>query len=630
MNIHRLTDNIVNQIAAGEVIERPASVVRELLDNAIDSGATRISIVTAGGGKELIRVTDNGSGMDRDDLERSVERHCTSKLSNGLNDIQTLGFRGEALPSIGSVARLKITTRTAADENAWSIEVDGGKVGAIKPAALNHGTVVEVSDLFYATPARLKFLKSDRAEANAISDIIKRTVLGHPDIHISVSGEDRQSQEYSSVSGGNALLRRCDQVLGKDFPNNAMPIDAQREGVELKGYASLPTFNRGNSLHQFIYVNGRPVRDKQLTGAVRGAYMDFLSRHRHPVLALFISIDPAQVDVNVHPAKAEVRFRDAGLVRGLLVGALREAISTGSHKVSSEGADDMLRAFKSDGDPLATPNPTHQPPSARKSAYPSSSARNYAQPYGQNYDWHESANRPHDNGPDAAQTTGFGEETQAGFSLTDAPSADIRSDTYETNGQDEALPLGAARAQLHKNYIIAQTQGGLVIVDQHAAHERLVYERMKEQMATNGVASQMLLIPEIVEMSEQDVNRILEHCDALSKLGLLLEGFGPGALAVRATPALLGEVDCTALLRDLSDEIAQWGTASLVAEKIDYVAATMSCHGSVRSGRKLLPQEMNQLLRDMEATPNSGQCNHGRPTYIELKLADIEKLFGRR
>jgi len=514
---------------------------------------------------------------------------------------------------------LTITTRKSGDQNAWSIQVDGGKVGAVRPAALNHGTVVEVTDLFYATPARLKFLKTDRAEANAISDIIKRTVLGHPDIHISVSGEDRQPREYGSVSGDNALLRRCEQVLGNEFPDNALAIDAEREGVGLRGYASLPTFNRGNSLHQFIYVNGRPVRDKQLTGAVRGAYMDFLSRHRHPVLALFISIDPGQVDVNVHPAKAEVRFRDAGLVRGLLVGALRQAISQAGHRASTEGAGEMLKAFTPGGGP-----------STLHAAPPGQSFSPHSPP--RTYDWENSANRPHDDNPRSAspQSSGFGETVQTGFSIAGAPSADIRPDHEDVDTGDESQPLGAARAQLHKNYIVSQTEGGLVIVDQHAAHERLVYERMKHQMARDGVAFQMLLIPEIVEMPEQDVNRLLEHSDAFSELGLLLEGFGPGAIAVRATPALLGEVNCTELLRDLSDEIAQWGTASLVAEKIDHVAATMSCHGSVRSGRKLLPQEMNQLLRDMEATPNSGQCNHGRPTYIELKLADIEKLFGRR
>lgn len=615
MTVRRLSDNIVNQIAAGEVIERPASVVRELLDNAIDSGATRIELVTSAGGKKLIRVTDNGRGMSKDDLQLAVERHCTSKLSDDLTDIRTLGFRGEALPSIGSVARLKIRSRQQDSDTGWEIEIEGGRQFNIRPAALNQGTVVEVADLFFATPARLKFLKTDRAEANAISEIIKRTVLGHPEIHISVNGDDRQSVDYPIVEGDDALMRRCQQVLGTDFRENALPIDAEREGVTLQGYASLPTFNRGNALHQFIFVNGRPVRDKQLTGAVRGAYMDFLSRFRHPVLALFITIDPALVDVNVHPAKAEVRFRDPGLVKGLIVGSLKQAIESGGHRASTEGATDMLSAFKPGGLRERATQPQFEPGS-------------YKSPGNQNFDWSQSPNRPI---ADANPQTmaGFGEEKQVSFDATNQPSADIRP--FETeNTQDSALPLGAARAQIHENYIVAQTEGGLVIVDQHAAHERLVYERMKEQIAENGIKGQLLLIPEIVELEEAEANALLDHAEQLSTMGLSIDSFGPGAVVVRETPALLGEVNCHALLKDLVDEISEWGTAQLVGEKIDYVAATMACHGSVRSGRRLQPQEMNQLLRDMEATPNSGQCNHGRPTYIELKLADIERLFGRR
>ena len=613
MTVRRLSENIVNQIAAGEVIERPASVVRELLDNAIDSGANRISIVTAGGGKNLIRVTDNGRGMDESDLQLSIERHCTSKLGDDLTDIRSLGFRGEALPSIGSVSRLTIRSRLAGGDNGWEIQVHGGSVQPVRPAALSEGTVVEVADLFYATPARLKFMKTDRAEANAISDVIKRTVLGHPEIHISVGGEDRQATEYPQVNGEDALLRRCEQVLGREFPQNAMLIDAAREGVELYGYASLPTFNRGNALHQFVYVNGRPVRDKQLSGAIRGAYMDFLSRHRHPVMALFLTLDPKQVDVNVHPAKSEVRFRDAGLVRGLIVGALREAISNSGHRASTEGGDAMLSAFKPGGiAERAVTGRQWQPP-----------AKN------QNHDWQQSPNRPVEPAPSTAFPAGFSENSQARFDATTAHSADVREEP-QLDPTAESLPLGAARAQLHHNYIVAQTGDGLVIVDQHAAHERLVYERMKQQIADTGVSSQMLLIPEIVEMPEQDVNRLIDHVDELKTLGLGIEAFGPGAVAVRETPAILGEVNCENLLQDLVDELSQWGSSSLVADKIDHVAATISCHGSVRSGRKLLPLEMDRLLRDMEATPNSGQCNHGRPTYIELKLADIEKLFGRR
>ena len=613
MTVRRLSDNIVNQIAAGEVIERPASVVRELLDNAIDSDASRIEIVTEGGGKDLIRVSDNGRGMSKHDLELSIERHCTSKLSHDLSNINTLGFRGEALPSIGSVARLKIQSREPEADTGWQIEVEGGIISGPKPAALNSGTIVEVADLFFATPARLKFLKTDRAEANAMTDVIRRTALGHPQIHFSISGDDRQSVDYPIVQGDNGLMQRCQQVLGDEFKENALRIDAEREGVLLEGYASLPTYNRGNPLHQFIFVNGRPVRDKQLTGAVRGAYMDFLSRFRHPVLALFITIDPAAVDVNVHPAKAEVRFRNAGLVKGLIVGALKEAISSAGHRSSTEGAADMLSAFKPGGMREKFLRPT----SGGFGASPSGN---------QNFDWTQSNSRPLE---DLDNNRGFAESDQVAFEAAADFSADIRTD--ETNeSESRRLPLGAARAQLHENYIIAQTDEGLVIVDQHAAHERLVYERMKEQMAQSGVAGQLLLIPEIVDLEETQTNALLDHSLELAKLGLSIESFGDSSIIVRETPAILGEVDCRALLKDLADEIAEWGTAQLVGEKIDHVAATMACHGSVRSGRRLLPQEMNQLLRDMESTPNSGQCNHGRPTYIELKLGDIERLFGRR
>ncbi|MFD0916126.1 DNA mismatch repair endonuclease MutL [Pseudahrensia aquimaris] len=610
MTVRRLSENIINQIAAGEVIERPASVVRELLDNAVDAGATRIDIVTAGGGKKLIRVTDNGRGMTRDDLALAVERHCTSKLTDDLAAINSLGFRGEALPSIGSVARLTIRSRAQGSSEGWEIGVEGGKEIAIKPAALTNGTVVEVADLFFATPARLKFLKTDRAEANAITDTVKRIILAHPQIHFALSGSDRQAQDYPAVAGDEAFAKRLEQVLGREFIDNALAIDAEREGVRLTGHASLPTFNRGNQLHQFLFVNGRPVRDKQLTGAVRGAYMDHLPRYRHPVLALYIDIDPALVDVNVHPAKAEVRFRDAGLVKGLIVGALREAIHQAGHRASTEGGSAMLAALR----------PQAQPGGASSNSFGGMSAPPPNRP--QNYDWQNSPNRP----TDAAN--GFAEQSQAGFDMTGAPSADVRAPIDEPEHLT-AQPLGAARTQVHENYIIAQTDDGMVIVDQHAAHERLVYERMKAQLAQSGIAGQGLLIPEIIDMPEEDVNRLTEHAEALQRFGLSIEAFGPGAIAVRETPAILGEVNCEKLLADLVDEIAEWGSASLVGEKIDHVAATMACHGSVRSGRRLLPDEMNQLLRDMEATPNSGQCNHGRPTYVELKLSDIERLFGR-
>ena len=605
MPVRRLDETIVNQIAAGEVIERPASVVRELLDNAIDAGATEIEIVTAAGGKSLIRVTDNGSGLTRDDLGLSIERHCTSKLTDDLTSIQTLGFRGEALPSIGSVARLAIASRMRDEDHAWEVQVDGGRVGEVKPSALSRGTVVSVSDLFFATPARLKFLKSDRAETTAITDAAKRIILGHPGIRFTLSGSDRRAQDFPAISGETALRTRLEQVLGREFVDNAMEIDAEREEVRLYGYASLPTFHRGNAQHQFVFVNGRPVRDRQLTGAIRGAYADFVSKYRHPVVALFVEIDPRLVDVNVHPAKSEVRFRDPALVRGLIVGAIREAIALGGPRSSTHTADALRAAFSREdrgasdmGGPAQQWRPTERPPG--------------------NYDWRTSPNRP--------STTGFAETEQAAFDATMTPSADLREPVAE---RPTDLPLGAARAQVHQNYIIAQTDDGMVIVDQHAAHERLVYERFKAQLEDNGVASQMLLIPDIVNLPEEDVNRLLDHSADLATLGLHLESFGPGAVVVRETPALLGKVDVPALLSDLVDEISEWGSSTGLKARIDHVASTMACHGSVRSGRRLLPDEMNHLLREMEATPNSGQCNHGRPTYIELKLKDIERLFGR-
>ncbi len=619
MPVRRLSDTIVNQIAAGEVVERPASVVRELLDNAIDASASRIEITTIDGGKSLMRVVDNGAGMGKEDLELAVERHCTSKLLDDLTDINSLGFRGEALPSIGSVARLNISSRLAQSPNGWHILVEGGAVSNAAPSAIPQGTIVEVADLFYATPARLKFMKTDRAESSAILDVVKRAVLGHPDIYFTVCVDERTPLTYPAVTSQDAQSIRARDVLGQDFVDNSIAIDAEREGVRLHGYTSLPTFNRGNSLHQFFYVNGRAVQDRQITGAIRGAYMDYLPRYRHPINVLFLEIDPALVDVNVHPAKAEVRFRDSGLVRGLIVGALKEALLDASQRASSEGAKDMLAAFR-----IRPSSPVDHPTTGGNSA-----------PGAANYDWQSSPNRPFadamGNSPiNANGAAGFTETAQAGFDITGAPSADIRPPEEHSHESAQGLPLGAARAQLHQNYIIAQTDTGLVIVDQHAAHERLVYERMKAQIAQNGVAAQMLLIPDIVEMEAQDATRLLDHATAFERLGLQIESFGDSAIMVRSTPALLGEVDAEALLKDLADDIAQWGTTDLVAQKLDYVAATMACHGSVRSGRLLKPQEMDQLLRDMEATPNSGQCNHGRPTYVELKLTDIERLFGRR
>ncbi len=600
MPIIRLPETVINRIAAGEVVERPASVVKELMENAVDAGATRIEIATANGGKTLIRVRDDGAGMGRDDLMLAVERHCTSKLADDLLDIRTLGFRGEALPSIGSVSRLTITSRRrdGSEDSAWAVDVDGGRIGDARPAALGQGTQVEVRDLFSATPARLKFLRTDQAEANAITDVFKRMALAFPAIRFSISGSDRSTLDFAP----GTREERLGDVLGREFADNAITIEAEREGVRLTGLTSLPTYHRGNAQLQFFYVNGRPVRDKQLLGAVRGAYADTLARNRFPLLALFIELDPHQVDVNVHPAKADVRFRDPGLVRGLVVGAIRQAITSEGLRGSGERTRSTLDAFR-------TQPASSTPPTGRAAAAPAG------------YDWRQSAYAPE---PAPVRGGGFAETTFAGF---DAPSAEA-AHAPEIPEPATGHPLGAARAQIHENYIIAQTENGLVIVDQHAAHERLVYEALKKGME-NGVSSQILLIPEIVEMTQEEAGRLMEHAEAFAALGLVFESFGPGAVAVRETPSMLGEVDAKGLMRDLADEIGEWEGAGGLKSRLDAVASTMACHGSVRSGRLMKPDEMNALLRQMEATPNSGQCNHGRPTFIELQLKDIERLFGR-
>ena len=596
MPVRQLSEAVVNRIAAGEVVERPASVVKELVENALDAGATRIDVLTDGGGRRLIRVTDDGEGMTRADLALSVDRHATSKLTgDDLLSISTLGFRGEALPSIGAVARLTITTRHASEPHAWTLTVDAGVKSEIKPAALSQGTTVEVRDLFYATPARLKFLKTDRSEAEAVREVVRRLAMSRPDVAFTLAGEER-----APVTWGLAAdeLARLGDVLGADFRANAVRVSAEREGVHLEGFAGLPTLSRANSLAQYLFVNGRPVRDKVLIGAVRAAYADYLPRDRHPLLALFITLDAREVDVNVHPAKTEVRFRDGALVRGLIVGALKEALAREGQRAATTGGGATIAAFR----PL---------PTARRGAY----------------DWRRSPARPM--GFAGAAAVGFAEAAQAAFDVG-APSVDARVESFEPAAELIERPLGAARAQLHETYIVTQTRDGLVIVDQHAAHERIVYERMKAAIAASGVARQILLIPEIVELDEADAARLVARAEELARFGLAIESFGPGAVAVRETPSMLGEVDVQGLLRDLAEHMAEWDDELPLERRLLHVSATMACHGSVRAGRRLKPDEMNALLREMEAVPNSGQCNHGRPTYVELKLTDIERLFGRR
>jgi DNA mismatch repair protein MutL len=608
MTIRLLPPGLVNRIAAGEVIERPAAAVKELVENAIDAGATRIDVVLRDGGRSLIAVTDNGRGMTREELELAVERHATSKLPHDdLVNIHTLGFRGEALPSIAAVARMEIASRAAGAGEAWQITVEAGEKAPLKPAALAAGTRLTVRDLFYATPARLKFLKAERTEREHAVDVVNRLAMAHPEIAFSLMDGERTVVDLPTVSAelldesaeSEARLRRLGAIMGKDFAENALTIDAEREGLRLTGHAGVPTLNRGIARHQYLFVNGRPVRDRLLGGAVRGAYADFLARDRHPMVALFLELPADAVDVNVHPAKTEVRFRDAGLVRGLIVGALKHALAEAGHRASTTVAAAALGAVRPGGGNLSYPMP-----GGGGTAVPRGLA--------------EAAARYQ--APEAAST-------MPGF---DAPSAAQAYSETEAAPPEDAYPLGAARAQLHATYIVAQTADGIVIVDQHAAHERLVYERMKKALSNGGVARQGLLMPEVVELDEGAADRLAARADDLAELGLTLERFGPGAVIVRETPALLGDVNIQGLVRDLADELAELGEAFALKEKLEDVCGTMACHGSVRAGRRLNAAEMDALLREMEATPHSGQCNHGRPTYVELKLADIERLFGRR
>lgn len=617
MPIRQLSETMINQIAAGEVIERPASVVKELVENALDAGAARIEVVTGGGGLNLIRVTDDGSGMSEQEMPLAIGRHCTSKLADDIHDIRSLGFRGEALPSIGSVARLSIRSRGRDSDNGAEIAVEGGRVGPVRPAPANRGTTVEVRDLFFATPARLKFMKTERAESTATSDIVRRIAIAFPTVRFTLAGADRSTLDLPATGDTpEGRLERIAQVMGREFADNAIPIDAMREGVRLEGYVSIPSYTRANALQQYAYVNGRPIRDKLFAGAIRGAYADVLPRDRHAVTVLFLTLDPATVDVNVHPAKADVRFRDPGLVRGLIVGAIHQALADAGIRAATTGAAGMMAAFR--------PASEHRNGSAPYFPGGQASPRAMA-----DFDLHNSPHRPLDMRP-PDRAGGFTESGQTSFTSTEATSADMRASQAMGDEALQSLTLGAARAQVHQNYVVAQTEDSLIIVDQHAAHERLVYEELKTALHARAVPSQMLLLPEIVDLPQDDAERLATHAETLARFGLRLERFGPGAVAVRETPSMLGEADVQQLVRDLADEIADHDTTETLTGRLHHIAATMACHGSVRSGRRLKPEEMNALLRQMEATPGSGTCNHGRPTYIELKLADIERLFGRR
>ncbi len=596
MRIRHLPETLVNRIAAGEVIERPAAAVKELVENAIDAGASRIDVAITAGGQTLIRVADDGFGMNAEELPAALDRHATSKLpGEDLLNITHLGFRGEALPSIASVSRLRIASRARGAADAWEISVEGGKKGPVTPSAQPAGTVVEVRDLFYATPARLKFLKTERAEYAAVKDTMQRLAMASPHIGFTLTHNGVSSLNLPAAPD---LKTRLAAVMGRDFDDNCVLVESLRDGARLTGYAGLPTASRGTAQNQYLFVNGRPVRDRLFAGAVRGAYADMLAGDRHPSLALFLTLPPDDVDVNVHPAKAEVRFRDSTMIRGLIVGSIRHALHEGGLRTATRLARFALDTMAQAGEAAANHNPA---PSVFAPAY------------------RQSGFADRDFGGYTAQNAAFAPQARADMP---APTAVAAASSF---------PLGAARAQIHENYIVAQTDNGLVIVDQHAAHERLVYERFKAQMAQSGIARQGLLSPFIVELDDVAAGRVLDCADELNRLGLEVEPFGAGAVAVRAVPALLGaNADIDGLVRDLADELAERDSAQGLEERLNHVLSTMACHGSVRSGRRLTPDEMNALLRQMEQTPAAGQCNHGRPTWVELKLDDIEKLFGRR
>ncbi|MDE0381043.1 MAG: DNA mismatch repair endonuclease MutL [Rhodospirillales bacterium] len=608
MTIRLLPEGVVNRIAAGEVIERPASVVKELVENAIDAGARSIEVTLEESGRRLIRVADDGRGMDRDELPLALARHATSKLAQDgdLWSIATLGFRGEALPSIASVSRLTLTSRAAGTDSAWSIEAAAGAPGTCTPAARPQGTTVAVADLFYATPARLKFLKAPSTESRHAADTVNRLAMCHPAVgFVLVDGKRTLLRDGPHEDAPAARLARLALVMGRDFAENALPIDAEREGVRLTGYAALPTLNRASAQHQYLFVNGRPVRDRLLLGAVRASYADFLHRGRHPMAALFVDLPPDMVDVNVHPTKAEVRFRDAALVRGLIVGALKRALAAAGHHAATTVADDALAALRPHGGSVGR----------------GSAARDYGSP-------------PPSGAPLLAEAQSrYHAPLDSPSARVDGAPADAEAATQAVESETQtpaAYPLGVARGQVHGTYVVAQTGDGIVIVDQHAAHERIVYERMKAALDDSGIQRQILLIPEVVELDDAAVERLEARAGELADLGLVLERFGAGAVVIREVPALIGDGDTQGLVRDLADELAEWDESSTLRQRLADVCSTLACHGSVRAGRRLNADEMNALLRQMEATPHAGQCNHGRPTYVELKLADIERLFGRR
>ena len=643
MNIRRLDPILIDQIAAGEVIERPAAAVKELVENAIDAKATRIDVTLEQGGRRLIRVMDDGVGMGPEDLALAIERHATSKLPDGsLDHIVTLGFRGEALPSIGSVGRLTITSRPRGAEGAHRIRVDAGRIEPLRPAAHGYGTKIEVEDLFHATPARLKFLKGDRAEAQAVAVVMRRLAIANPGIAVSLSGDHLTGFDFPAEQAGDeGEARRIGAILGAEFRTNAAPVMAERAAMRLRGLVSLPTWHRATASDQYLFVNGRPVRDKLLIGALKAAYADTIVAGRHAVVALFLELDPASVDVNVHPAKLEVRFRETEAVRSLIIGGIRDALAGAGHQASSRGGSGMLARMQASFatgrlNPDGVASPGSFPASfARGTAESSANAMGYSQEYSGHHQSYsgtvDASGRQIGARPlSFAFPDGIPERLETGFAEA-SPLAQQRDglDAEQPLHPTDFPPLGYAQAQFHDTYILAQTADGIVIVDQHAAHERLVYERLKKARAGVGVARQPLLIPAVIEMDAASIARLAENAETIALSGLTIEPFGVGAMLVREVPAALIHADIGCLVRDLADSIAEWGGAEGLEARRDHVLKTIACHYSIRSGRRMKRDEMDALLRDMEATPGSGQCNHGRPTYISLKLGDLERLFGR-
>jgi len=634
MAIRLLSPNLINQIAAGEVIERPSSAIKELVENAIDAGADSIEIMIREGGKSLISIADNGKGMSAEELALAVERHATSKLpDDDLFNIKTLGFRGEALPSIGSISRLCIASKARGENDAWQINVDGGAKSEVEPASIPVGTKIEVRDLFYATPARLKFLKTNSTETSHIIEVLNRLAMSHPHVQFKFSDERREIFHYQRYEDDKAWLKRVASVMGSEFQENALKVFTEKAGLIVEGYAGLPTLNRANGNFQFLFVNGRPVKDKILNASVRIAYQDFLAQNRFPYVALFLTLDPNDVDMNVHPAKTEVRFREPGNVRNLIISALKTTLSTAGHRASTTVAAQALGMAQAEQtsftqeslrvapQPLtgvghASQNTAHQG-LGNSDVFAFSTTRPTRAPssFSQSSRNHQSA------------SAGFKERRNLAFNnaIMDAK----MPETQDSEAISTHHPLGNAKAQLHDTYIVAENEKGIVIVDQHAVHERIVYERMKEQFYASGIENQLLLVPEVIALQEKEIKALETHKESLAKFGFGFDAYGKESIVVREVPAMLGNIDVHSFVKDMVDSIDELGEATLIQEKIEEILATMACHGSIRAGRKLNTVEMNEMLRQMENTAYSGQCNHGRPTYVELKKGDIEKLFGR-